>query len=70
MTKRSFTRWKGRVKREIGEATGDRHVEAKGAVEARTGDTPDDATLGRAEHVVRRKHGDIPHGPRRTRRRG
>jgi hypothetical protein len=34
MTKRSFTRWKGRVKREIGEATGDRHVEAKRAIEA------------------------------------
>ena len=69
MTKRSFTRWKGRVKREIGEATGDRRVEAKGAVEAGTGGKPDDATLGNAEHVVRRKHGDIPRGPRRIRRR-
>jgi uncharacterized protein YjbJ (UPF0337 family) len=69
MAKRAFTRWKGRVKREVGEATGDRRVEAKGTVEARTGTEPDDEGLGRAEQAVRRKHRDTSRGPRRSGRR-
>jgi uncharacterized protein YjbJ (UPF0337 family) len=54
-----LTRWKGRVKREVGDATGDRRVEAEGAVEQLSGREPDAHLLDRAEHAVRRKHGDI-----------
>lgn len=57
---RRSKRLKGRVKREVGEATGDRHVEAEGVVEARSGEEPDESTLARAEQDVRRKHGDVP----------
>ena len=57
--KRWFNRWKGRIKREIGEATGDRHVEAKGEAEAVTGRSPDDETVDAALHHVRHRHGDI-----------
>jgi uncharacterized protein YjbJ (UPF0337 family) len=53
-----LTRWKGRVKRGVGDATGDRRVEAVGAVEELAGREPDDSTLERAEQAVRRKHGD------------
>jgi uncharacterized protein YjbJ (UPF0337 family) len=53
-----LTRWKGRVKREVGDATGDRRVEAAGAVEELAGREPDAPTLDRAHEAVRRKHGD------------
>jgi uncharacterized protein YjbJ (UPF0337 family) len=60
MRKRGWIRWRGRVKREIGEATGDRRVEAEGAIEASLGRAPDPRELDRAERAVRRRHGDIP----------
>ena len=59
MRRHWFTRWKGRMKRELAESAGDRKAEAEGLVEAVTGEEPDDQTLERATRQVRRKHGDI-----------
>ena len=63
MSDRRGNWWKrlfGRVKREVGEATGDRKVEAKGATQALTGQKPDDDVVIHVEEAMRRKHGDIP----------
>jgi uncharacterized protein YjbJ (UPF0337 family) len=52
-------KWIGRIRREVGEATGDRGVEAKGAVESRTGQTPSSHSLDRVTRRIRKKHGDV-----------
>ena len=52
------TRAKGKVEEAVGWAAGDRRVEAKGKVEDETGETPDEATLEKAEDEVRAEHGD------------
>jgi hypothetical protein len=54
-----ITRIKGKVTRPIAQAAGDRHSEAKNAVEANTGKKPEDATLDAAEHATRAKHNDV-----------
>ena len=59
MERTRTTRIKGRVKEAAGWATGDRHVEAEGLVEAETGHEPDRDELRAAEHAVRVAHGDI-----------
>lgn len=55
----SVTRVKGKVEEAVGWATGDREVEAKGKVEAETGDEPDEETVDEVEDDVREEHGDI-----------
>ncbi|MGI8686053.1 MAG: CsbD family protein [Acidimicrobiales bacterium] len=55
----TLTRAKGKVTEATGWATGDREVEAKGKVEAETGDEPDDETVDEVEDEVREEHGDI-----------
>jgi uncharacterized protein YjbJ (UPF0337 family) len=62
MTGKWLTRWKGRVKRGVGDATGDRRVEATGAIEELAGREPDGRTLERAEQAVREQHGDTRPG--------
>ncbi len=59
-------RLKGRLKRELGEATGDRTVEAKGFVEATGGRAPERDERDRVVRHVRRRHGDTgrSHGGR------
>ena len=56
---RRATRTKGKLKEVVGQATGDRHVEAVGRVEAETGHEPDQQEEREAEKQVRRNHGDI-----------
>ena len=56
---RQTTRAKGKLKEVVGNATGDRHVEAVGRVEADTGQEPDEREEQQAETEVRRDHGDI-----------
>jgi uncharacterized protein YjbJ (UPF0337 family) len=55
----SVTTVKGKVEEAVGWATGDREVEAKGKVEAETGDEPDEETVEEVEDDVREEHGDI-----------
>jgi uncharacterized protein YjbJ (UPF0337 family) len=55
----SVTSVKGKVEEAVGWATGDREVEAKGKVEAETGDEPDEETVDEVEDDVREEHGDI-----------
>jgi uncharacterized protein YjbJ (UPF0337 family) len=55
----SVTSAKGKVEEAVGWATGDREVEAKGKVEAETGDEPDEETVDEVEDEVREEHGDI-----------
>ena len=55
----SVTTVKGKVEEAVGWATGDREVEAKGKVEAETGDEPDEETVEEVEDEVREEHGDI-----------
>ncbi len=59
------TRAKGKLKKAVGNITGDRHVEAVGWIEATTGHEPDDREERYAEFKIRRDHGDIPDVPRR-----
>ena len=54
-----LTRTKGKIEEAVGWAAGDREVEAKGAVEAETGDEPKGEELEQAEDEVRAEHGDI-----------
>jgi len=56
---RRATKAKGKLKEALGNATGDRHVEAVGRVEAATGHEPDEREAREAEIEVRRAHGDI-----------
>ncbi len=53
------TRVKGKVEEAVGWATGDRRTEAKGRVEEKTGDSPDESTIEDAEDEVREDHGDV-----------
>lgn len=55
----AITKAKGTIEEKAGWAAGDRRVEAKGAVEKETGETPDEDRLAEAEDEVRRDHGDI-----------
>jgi uncharacterized protein YjbJ (UPF0337 family) len=57
--KERLTHWKGRVKREVGEATGDRRVEAEGAIETLGGRKADPGTVDAATEDIRAKHGDV-----------
>ena len=50
---------KGKIKRAAGWLTGDRWVEAEGAVEAERGHPPDPDELAEVEDEVRKDHGDI-----------
>jgi uncharacterized protein YjbJ (UPF0337 family) len=59
MRARWLTRLRGRIQREVGEATGDRRVEAQGAATAELAEQPDEETVDRAEQRIRRKHGDV-----------
>jgi uncharacterized protein YjbJ (UPF0337 family) len=54
-----LTHFKGRIKRWVGEATGDRQVEAVGEIERRSGREPaDDRAKDAATEAIRYKHGD------------
>ena len=54
-----LTHFKGRIKRWLGEATGDRTVEATGEIEFRRGEEPrDDRARDAATEAIRYKHGD------------
>lgn len=55
----SLTRAKGKITEAAGWAAGDRGAEAKGKVEAETGDEPDDETVEEVEDEIREEHGDI-----------
>ena len=59
MALQGFRRWKGRVERAVGDATGDRRVEATGAEEALSGEYPDQLAVVRALGEVRQAHGDV-----------
>jgi len=56
----SWRRWFGRAERLVGEATGDRRVEARGAAEAATGKAANDDIVERELEATRRQHKDIP----------
>jgi uncharacterized protein YjbJ (UPF0337 family) len=60
----SWRRWFGRVEQIIGNHTGDRRVEAKGAAEAARGKPASDEQIERVVEATRRQHKDIP--PLRT----
>ena len=59
MTFRGIRRWKSRLEPVVGDAAGDRRAEATGAVEARSGEYPDQPAVDRALYEVREAHGDI-----------
>jgi hypothetical protein len=63
--KRWWSRWFGKVEREVGEATGDRTVEARGAVREHKGATPAEHEVDRSVDDVRVKHGDVIEPPAR-----
>jgi len=50
---------KGKIKRALGWATGDRQVEAEGAVEAATGREPNERERKVVEHIIRDRHNDF-----------
>jgi hypothetical protein len=60
-----WSRWFGNVEREVGEATGDRIVEARGAAREDKGRAPDGDELDRSVDDVRVKHGDVIDRPPR-----
>ena len=55
----TVTKAKGKIEEAAGWAAGDREVEAKGKIEAETGDVPDEETVDEVEDEVREEHGDI-----------
>ncbi len=66
-------RLKGKIKEWVGDATGDRTEEARGAVEKRTGREPDEAELADETERVKESHHDygertpaqrVPHADR------
>jgi hypothetical protein len=54
-----ITKIKGKITRPIANAAGDRRSEAKNAVEAKTGQKPEEPTLDAVEQLAREKHGDV-----------
>jgi uncharacterized protein YjbJ (UPF0337 family) len=59
MKKRRVWRIKGKAEQVVGDATGDRRVEAEGVLESRLGHKPAADEVSRAEHDMRAAHGDI-----------
>ena len=49
----------GKVKEEVGWATGDREVEAEGKAEETRGDDPAPGEVEAEKEEVRREHGDV-----------
>ena len=49
----------GKVKEEVGWATGDREVEAEGQAEQATGHDPGPGEVEEEKEEVRREHGDL-----------
>jgi uncharacterized protein YjbJ (UPF0337 family) len=54
-----WRRWYGRTKAEVGQATGDRRVEAEGVAEAATGKRPSKQAVQRELDITRREHHDV-----------
>lgn len=58
-----MARWRGTLKNIMGWATGDRRVEAEGAVQEIKGEVPTEAEVDRAEKAVKREHRDMVDSP-------